>query len=214
MHIRVVEIQNFRKLESIRVDLTHNTTVFVGPNNSGKTSAMTALQYFLVYQSRFTPDDFTASNWQPINQIGSDWESNPSEPLDADNWRAVLPSLDLWLDVGDDELHYVSQFLPTLDWAGGLLGVRLQLEPKDVEDCRGQYLSAIAKAKETLSSIPKESDSSAKAPKLGPVTCATFWNAASTPSLPCGPMHLIPLNRPHRKTAWPSLRCCLPEARQ
>jgi predicted ATP-dependent endonuclease of OLD family len=175
MHIRFIEIRNFRKLEAVRIDFTHETTVFVGPNNSGKTSAMTALQYFLVYQGRFTPDDFTASNWQPINKIGSDWEANPSEPGPAeDSWRAVLPSLDLWLEVGDDELHHISQFLPTLDWAGGLLGVRLQLEPKDVEDCRAQYLSAVAKAKETVSSIPQEGDASAKAPKLWPRDMCDF----------------------------------------
>lgn len=172
MRIRFIELRNFRKLEAVRIDFTDQTTVFVGPNNSGKTSAMTALQYFLVNQSRFTPDDFTASNWQPINKIGSDWEAKPSEPLTAGaaegSWRAALPSLDIWLDVSDDELHHVSQFLPTLDWAGGLLGVRLQLEPKDIEDCRAQYLSAVAKAKEMVSSIPKEGESAAKAPELWP----------------------------------------------
>ena len=178
MLIRFVEIHNFRKLQAVRIDFTRETTVFVGPNNSGKTSAMIALQYFLVYQNRFTPDDFTASNWKLIDKIGSDWEANPSATLDEsvsqDNWRAVLPSLDLWLDVSDDEIHHVSQFLPTLDWTGGLLGVRLQLEPKNVEDCRSKYVSAVAKSKETVSSFQKEVESSAKAPKLWPRDMCDF----------------------------------------
>lgn len=42
MHIEHVEIGNFRKLQSVRVDFAEATTVFVGANNSGKTSAMVA----------------------------------------------------------------------------------------------------------------------------------------------------------------------------
>ena len=70
MHIQFVEIQNFRKLKSIRIDFASKTTLFVGANNSGKTSAMEALGYFLVDQSNFTTNDFTLSNWMRINEIG------------------------------------------------------------------------------------------------------------------------------------------------
>jgi len=42
MIISHLEIANFRKLLSVRVDLAQQTTVFVGANNSGKTSAMLA----------------------------------------------------------------------------------------------------------------------------------------------------------------------------
>ncbi|MCF2717442.1 ATP-binding protein [Paenibacillus sp. UKAQ_18] len=47
MHIECVEIQNFKKLKSCRVEFTDKTTIFVGANNSGKTSAMDALRKFL-----------------------------------------------------------------------------------------------------------------------------------------------------------------------
>ena len=36
MRIKFVEIQNFRKLKSIRIELADQTTLFVGANNSGK----------------------------------------------------------------------------------------------------------------------------------------------------------------------------------
>ena len=39
MHIDYVEVSNFRKLLSVRVGLASEKTVFVGANNSGKTSA-------------------------------------------------------------------------------------------------------------------------------------------------------------------------------
>ncbi len=48
LKISFVEVQNFRKLKSIRIDFDGQTTIFVGANNSGKTSAMLALRYFLL----------------------------------------------------------------------------------------------------------------------------------------------------------------------
>ena len=46
MNIAFVEINNFRKLKSCRIDLSPKSTIFVGANNSGKTSAMFALMKF------------------------------------------------------------------------------------------------------------------------------------------------------------------------
>ena len=47
MHIKRFDIQNFRKLKCCKIELSDKTTVFVGANNSGKTSAMDALAKFL-----------------------------------------------------------------------------------------------------------------------------------------------------------------------
>nr|WP_080560946.1 AAA family ATPase [Pseudomonas brassicacearum] len=54
MHIQHVEVGNFRKLKAARIDFSETTTVFVGANNSGKTSAMVALRRFLVDRSDFS----------------------------------------------------------------------------------------------------------------------------------------------------------------
>ncbi len=48
MRIKFVDISNFRKLKSTHLDFDPKTTILVGANNSGKTSAMVALQYFLL----------------------------------------------------------------------------------------------------------------------------------------------------------------------
>jgi predicted ATP-dependent endonuclease of OLD family len=178
MYIRFVEIQNFRKLKSIRIDLTPQTTVFVGANNSGKTSAIAALRHFLKNQSAFTTNDFTLSNWTRINKIGADWEAQASQPGSAGpsaaDWAAVLPSLDLWLQVEDNEIHYVSHLLPTLDWEGGLLGVRLRLEPKNIDELYKEFLSAIRKAKETLKAAPPGLGPPSRAVALWPETMRDF----------------------------------------
>jgi len=125
MYIEFVEIRNFRKLQSIRVDFSAKTTLFVGANNSGKTSAMDALGYFLVDQSSFTTNDFTLSNWTCINKMAADWAAvanqGGSPSFCLSDWETSLPSMDIWLHVETDEIHYVNHLLPTLDWEGGVL---------------------------------------------------------------------------------------------
>jgi len=148
MHIDFVEIANFRKLSAARVGLSREKTVFVGANNSGKTSAMVALRYFLVEQERssFSLNDFTLSHWPVIDAMGKDWEDayTADNPIPDPAWETVLPFLDIWLHVADSEVHYVQKILPTLDWEGGRLGVRLRFEPKDALELQKEYLKARA----------------------------------------------------------------------
>jgi hypothetical protein len=151
MHIEHIEVGNFRKLQSVRVDFAEKTTVFVGANNSGKTSAMVALRRFLVDRTEFSINDFTLSNWASVDAFGAAWEALlPSQPEPVLDWDAVLPHLDLWLSVPMAQLHYVQKILPTLDWAGGLIGVRLRFEPRDTEAFRHEYLTARKAAVDVL----------------------------------------------------------------
>ena len=126
MKIKLVEIQNFRKLRSVRIDLAGETTVLVGANNSGKTSAIIALGHFFVEPKRFNVKDFTLSHWKKINVVGEGWiesANSKTEPiLDDTIWTELCPSIDVWLDAGIHEVHHVRHLIPTLDWAGGLIG--------------------------------------------------------------------------------------------
>ena len=139
MKIKFVEIKNFRKLKSCRIAFSDEETVFVGANNSGKTSAMDALILFLKKSRRkeIATTDFTLSNWHVINKIGDAWIScdDPEElDLDIEQWLPILPTIDIWLNVDNSEVHYVSHLIPTLSWDGGQLGVRLSFEPKNIEE--------------------------------------------------------------------------------
>ena len=141
MHIQHVEIGNFRKLKAVRIDFSEQKTVFVGANNSGKTSAMVALRRFLVGPPEFSINDLTLSHWTKINESAAKWENDAKASIE---WSNVLPFLDVWLNVSSTELHYVQKLLPTLDWDGEVLGVRLRLEPKDSEALQREYLKARA----------------------------------------------------------------------
>lgn len=135
MRIKFVQIQNFRKLQSCRIDFSEKETIFVGANNSGKTTAMDALRTFLERRD-FRTQNFTLSNWTELNRIGENWSSGRELAEDEKSIKVLepfLPSIDLWVEVQDSELYYVSHIIPTLDWKGGLLGVRLRYEPKDIE---------------------------------------------------------------------------------
>jgi predicted ATP-dependent endonuclease of OLD family len=153
MHIKHVEIANFRKLQSVRIDFSDEKTIFVGANNSGKTSAMVALRKFLVDASDFSINDFTLPHWAALNSEAEKWElaAKAGEPIDPLEWSKLLPHLDVWLQVDKTELHYVQKLLPTLDFTGGILGVRLRFEPKDAVALQREYLKARAEIAATLS---------------------------------------------------------------
>lgn len=143
MHIQHVEIGNFRKLQAVRIDFAEETTVFVGANNSGKTAAMVALRHFLVDRTDFSINDFTLTHWATLDAMASAWEKHvPGEAEQAFDWGAVLPHLDVWLNVPMEDLHFVQKILPTLDWDGAHIGVRLRYEPKDVQAFKQEYLTA------------------------------------------------------------------------
>jgi predicted ATP-dependent endonuclease of OLD family len=50
--------------------------------------------------------------------------------------------LDVWLNAEKKEAHLVQKLIPTLDWDGGRLGVRLRLEPRDGLQLQKDYLLA------------------------------------------------------------------------
>ena len=154
MHIQHVEVGNFRKLQAVRVDFAEETTVFVGANNSGKTSAMVALRHFLVDRTDFSIHDFTLSHWAKLDAMAVSWESPvPGQEEVKFDWDGVLPHLDIWLNVPPGELHYVQKILPTLDWAGAYIGVRLRYEPKDVQTLKQEYLAAKLAAASVMGAV-------------------------------------------------------------
>ena len=151
MHIEFVEIANFRKLLATRIDLSPSKTLFVGANNSGKTSAMLTLRRFLSpRRCPFELHDFTLCHWPSVDAIGRRWISARAAEevieLDLEPWSPVLPTLDLWLHVEPGEMHHVRDLIPTLDWEGGLLGVRLRYEPDDLPALYKDFMGAVADA--------------------------------------------------------------------
>lgn len=160
MKILTINIQNFRKLLQCRIDFSEKTTLFVGANNSGKTSAMDALGKFLS-DRKFTFNDITISKRIAINAIGDAWlQENCDEPKDLMEWDSIIPKMDIWLDVPRNEIHYVADIIPTLKWRGGKLGVRLAFLPKDIAKIFNDYREVYFAARQTEKAQSKKKASS------------------------------------------------------
>ena len=140
MHIKCFRVQNFRRLKSALVQLEADRTIFVGANNSGKTSATHLFQMFLGSQPRVPIQiyDFTADCWDQFTSF----DAQTGDP------EAELPSIifDLWFDVDDDNLHRVLPLLPSLDWAGEPVGVRIAYTVQDGAQLLVNYREALDKA--------------------------------------------------------------------
>ncbi|HSW65080.1 MAG TPA: AAA family ATPase [Dissulfurispiraceae bacterium] len=161
MQIAFVEIQNFRKLKACRVGIAEQETIFVGANNSGKTSAMDALILFLKKSRHkdFATTDFTLSNWLSVDQFGAQWAAAKEEgepDLTLNSWMSFLPAIDIWLKADEKDIHRIAHLLPTLDWTPkDLLGVRLVLAPKNMEQLYKGFLVAYKSARNAESSSSK-----------------------------------------------------------
>lgn len=153
MIINFIEIKSFRKLNSCRIDFDVKKTLLVGANNSGKTSAMIALRKFLLNPRSIEIRDISIQNWSAIDAIGKDWEKAVDQQV---NLRDFLPSLDMWLDVPIAQIHHVVHILPTIDWAGGAIGVRLQFDIKDIDKLKADYLKKRSNAKKIEDGVPSE----------------------------------------------------------
>ena len=150
MKIQSIHIRNFRKLKNCQIDFGEKETVFVGANNSGKTSAISAIVWFLKSNEKFTLKEFTASNWALIDELGDKWlAKDPVDDtlLDSHQWDDIVPSLDIWIDVADGEQYKVNHLIPSLStWDGKKVGVRGQYVPKDVTTLYSAYKEAKGKA--------------------------------------------------------------------
>lgn len=175
MKIQSVHIRNFRKLKNCHIDFGERETVFVGANNSGKTSAISAIVWFLKNTEKFTLKEFTATNWSLINDLGEKWlekESVDETLLSSHKWDEIVPSMDVWIQVKDGEQYRVNHLIPSLStWEGKIVGVRGQYVPKDIATLYSDYKKARIKAKALEST---EEYTQASSPELYPQNLCDF----------------------------------------
>ena len=196
IRLACVELSRFRRLRAVRLDFADDTTVIVGPNDSGKSSLLAALQKFLAHATgrkdgvHFTAYDISADSWATLNQLGREWE----EERDAESDRqealasnresresqlahllAAMPVLDVWLDARDGAWHLVRDLIPTLEWAGGKVGVRLRLEPvsdlKELDRLIRGYLAV----RQRVQVDGAEPNSQGHPPRAWPTDLLDYW---------------------------------------
>jgi putative ATP-dependent endonuclease of OLD family len=133
MKITSIEIRNFRRLERVAIGFEEDETVFVGPNNSGKTSATAAFRCFLEGKD-FRVHDISVSKVPAIDAFG--------DGGDAENLPMI--ELDLWFSIDSNHISFGRAFtlLPELTDELDKVGIRLKYQPRDPEKMREAYWAA------------------------------------------------------------------------
>jgi len=145
MLLKSFRLENFRRLKDVHVEFDKKTSIFVGANNSGKTSATHAFKLFLgKSKERFSIYDFHIECWQEFNTLGVDGTE------EGEIISIPKISLDLWFEVDSVDLHRVIDLLPSLDWKDVPVGVRIEYAPKDPAGMMDRYNEAKAKALEAV----------------------------------------------------------------
>jgi predicted ATP-dependent endonuclease of OLD family len=128
-----IAIRNFRRLERVVIGFEENETIFVGPNNSGKTSATAAFRCFLG-EKDFKVHDLSVSKVPAIDAFGDGGEPE------------VLPTieLDLCFSIDPNHISFGRAFtlLPELSDELDKVGVRLKFQPRDPVKMRAEYWAA------------------------------------------------------------------------
>jgi hypothetical protein len=89
VYIRTFRVRNFRRLREVGIDLDPETTIFVGANNSGKTSAAQVFRLFLGEgKGRFQLYDFTPDCWDEFDAF---------DTVSGDPDKLPRIELDIWM---------------------------------------------------------------------------------------------------------------------
>lgn len=132
MNISRIRITNFRRLKDVQIEFDPEATTFVGPNNSGKTSAIEIFGIFLG-SGRFSLYDFSADCLRLFDDVGR-----------GTRLPAELPviGLDVWFSVQENDLYRAIKILPGLDWKDSPLGLRVEFRPKAAEELLERFREA------------------------------------------------------------------------
>ena len=80
MKISRIRVTNFRRLKDVLIDFDQEATVFVGPNNSGKTTAIEIFDLFF-RSGRFSLYDFSAGCLKLFDDASRDAQSPANFPV-------------------------------------------------------------------------------------------------------------------------------------
>ena len=132
MKVTLVAIRNFRRLENVEIDIEDRESIFVGPNNSGKTSATAIFRCFLGGRD-FKIHDFSVSRMADFDAFVAT----------GDAARLPAISLDLWFTIDPESIAFgrVFTLLPKLsDFTR--VGIRFSYEIDDAGKLLEHYNAA------------------------------------------------------------------------
>lgn len=149
MHLHSCRIKNYRRLRDVYIELASDISIFVGSNNSGKTSATQVLYAFASgSKDKLSLYDFSSACWKDFDAFGDLPEDGTEQP--------ELPSigLDLWFEVAASDLYLVIPLLPSRAWRGTQVGMRIEFAPRNSVELLGSFRTARAEAQTKAAAFP------------------------------------------------------------
>ncbi len=141
MYLSKIRINNYRRLVAAKIDLDSDILIFVGANNSGKTSVAHAMHFFVNgARDRVSFHDISACKWSDIDAFQSGEKCSSLPVLSAD----------LWFEIEQADLHRVIDLLPSLEWQGTKVGVRIAFVPCSEDKTLARFRKRCAQAKEAV----------------------------------------------------------------
>ncbi|MHB1620069.1 MAG: ATP-dependent nuclease [Sulfuricella sp.] len=150
MHLHSYRIKNYRRLQDVHIELASDISIFVGSNNSGKTSATQALYAFASgSKDKLSLYDFSSACWKNFDDLGNLPEGGAEQP--------ELPSicLDLWFEVAASDLYLVIPLLPSTAWHGAQVGIQIVFAPRNPVELLGKFRAARAEAQAMAAALKK-----------------------------------------------------------
>ncbi|MBX9332663.1 ATP-dependent endonuclease [Serratia marcescens] len=154
MHLHSYRLKNYRRLQDAHIELADDISIFVGSNNSGKTSATQAIHAFITGgRDRFSLYDFSSPCWKRFDEAGN---INLADPI-PEGFSLPSIDLDLWFEVAAADLYLVIPLLPSTAWEGTKVGIRVSLTAKNSINLIQNFYEAKARGAALTAELPQDS---------------------------------------------------------
>lgn len=118
MYISQMQIKNYRLLKDVTIDFDKSLTLFVGKNNTGKTSIINIIELLLSEKKELPFEDYPLDCRKILYEAVKEyWSSTDDNPIVAFKKEVPTVSIMIKIDYFDDEESYgaLSNFIIDLD---------------------------------------------------------------------------------------------------
>lgn len=142
-----MQIKNYRLLKDVTIDFNESLTLFVGKNNTGKTSVLNIFELLLSNSKSISFNDYPIECRKKLYDATKRYWDNPNnESLDAFKKDVPVTSIVLTIDYSDDDESYgaLGDFIIDLDDAINSVIISINFDiPENIEDilnkCKEKY---------------------------------------------------------------------------
>ena len=152
MYISKMQINNYRLLKDVSIVFDKSLTLFVGKNNTGKTSIMNVMEFLLSDRKTLPFEDYPLDCRQTLyNAVIDYWKSTDKDRIVAFQRSIPKVSISITIDYSEDVESYgaLSDFIIDLDDTFNTVIISVSFDtPTSIEEtlnrCKARYDSLMA----------------------------------------------------------------------